>query len=97
METHLQPSGIMLPIEKLLDPRRLDRLPPWSRWILVIPTAFVSAYLAETVPRILFALLEIVVNHKLLFRPGFDFLIWQLWAPLFFVAGGVQMAPRFKF
>ena len=45
----------------------------------------------------LFALMEIIVNHKLLFRPGFDFVIWQLWAPLFFVAGGVQMAPRRKF
>src|SRR5216683_4009584 len=44
----------------------------------------------------LFALLEISVNHELLFRPGFDFLIWQLWAPLLFVAGGVQMAPKLK-
>jgi hypothetical protein len=95
-ETNHQ-TGIGKPIEKLIDPRRLDRLPPWSRWLLVLPTAFASGFVAEIVPRMLFALLEIAVNHELLFRPGFDFLIWQLWAPLFFVAGGVQMAPRFKF
>ena len=90
-------SGVMMPLEKLLNPRRLDRLPPWSRWLLVIPAAFASGFAAEIVPRVLFALLEIIVNHELLFRPGFDILIWQLWAPLFFVAGGVQMAPRLKF
>jgi hypothetical protein len=90
-------SGVMMPLEKLLDPRRLDRLPLWSRWLLVVPTAFASGFAAEIVPRMLFALLEIIVNHELLFRPGFDFLIWQLWAPLFFVAGAVQMAPRLKF
>ena len=90
-------SGVMMPLEKLLNPRRLHRLPPWSRWLLVIPAAFASGFAAEIVPRVLFALLEIIVNHELLFRPGFDILIWQLWAPLFFVAGGVQMAPRLKF
>ncbi len=90
-------SSILMPLEKLLEPRRLDRLPPWSRWFLVLPTAFASGFVAEIVPRMFFAVLEIVVNHELMFRPGFDFLIWQLWAPLFFVAGGIQMAPRFKF
>jgi hypothetical protein len=90
-------SGIMMPLEKMLEPRKLDRLPLWSRWLLVLPTAFASGFVAEIVPRMLFALMEIIVNHELLFRPGFDFLIWQLWAPLFFVAGGVQMAPRLKF
>lgn len=90
-------GGIMMPVEKLLEPRKLDRLPDWSRWLLVLPTAFASGLLAEVVPRMLFALMEIIVNHELLFRPGFDFVIWQLWAPLFFVAGGVQMAPRLKF
>jgi hypothetical protein len=35
-------------------------------------------------------------SARLLFRPGFEFLIWQLWAPLVFVAGGIQMAPRLK-
>jgi hypothetical protein len=90
-------SGIMMPIEKLIDPRRLDRLPPWSRWVLVLPTAFASGLIAEMIPRMLFAVMEMSVNHELLFRPGFDFVIWQLWAPLIFVVGGVQMAPRFKF
>ncbi len=89
-------SGIMMPLERLFEPRKLDRLPAWSRWLLVLPTAFVSGFVAEIVPRMLFALMEIIVSHELLFRPGFDFLIWQLWAPLFFVAGGVQMAPGHK-
>ncbi len=90
-------SGIMLPLERLFEPRKLGRLPAWSRWLLVLPAAFLSGLIAEVVPRMLFALMEIIVNHELLFRPGFDFLIWQLWGPLLFVAGGVQMAPRLKF
>jgi len=90
-------SGIIMPLERLFEQRKLERLPAWSRWLLVLPTAFVSGYVAEVVPRLLFSVMEIVLNHELLFRPGFDALVWQLWAPLFFVAGGLQIAPAHKF
>jgi hypothetical protein len=87
-------SGIVLaPLSKLLAPERLQRLPYRLRWILVIPAAFLMGFAAEVVSRLLFAAGEIVSNHELLFRPGVDSLIWQVWAPLLFVAGGLQLAP----
>ncbi len=90
-------SAIMIPLSKLIEPHKLARIPTWLRWVLVLPTAFLVGLVGEVVPRMLFGAMEVVVNHHLLFRPGFDSLIWQLWSPLLFVAGGMQMAPAHKF
>src|SRR5207253_2342686 len=57
----------------------------------------VMGLVGEVVPRFVFGIGEVVVNHHLLFKPGVDSLIWQLWAPLLFVASGVLIAPRYKF
>jgi hypothetical protein len=66
--------------------------------LLVLPSAFIAGSVGESVSRLIFALLlEIPLSHRLPFSPGVEFLIWQLWAPLLFVACGVSMAPRFKF
>ena len=90
-------SAILIPTLRLLNAQKLDRLPIWLRWVLVIPTAIVVGTVAELVPRFLFSLIEITVNHELTFRPGFDSLTWQAYSPLFFVIGGIMMAPSYKF
>ena len=90
-------GAIMTPLSRFTEPKRLNRLPAWLRWTLVLPGVFVAAYIAETLPRLLFALIEIAVNHQLLFRPGVDSVIWQFWSPLFFVAMAVILAPHHKF
>jgi hypothetical protein len=90
-------GGILIPLSKLTDEERLNRLPHWLRWLLVLPIAIVMGLVAEVVPRFVFAIGEAIVNHHLLFKPGVDSLIWQLWAPLWFVASGVSMAPGYKF
>jgi hypothetical protein len=48
-------------------------------------------------PRIFFATIEIVLNHQLAFKPGVDCLIWQAYSPVFFVLGGMKMAPSHRF
>ena len=90
-------SSLFIPISKFVEPERLDRLPKWFRWILVLPGAFIAGYIGETIPRLLFSLVEVVINHKLTFRPGFDSLVWQGYAPLVFVAFGIQLAPSSRF
>ena len=90
-------GGILIPVSKFFDQERLNRLPNWLRWCLVLPTAFLMGLVGEVVPPFIFAIGEVVVNHRLLFRPGVDSLVWQFWAPLLFVASGVSMAPRYKF
>ena len=47
-------------------------------------------------PRFFFALYEVSINHTLTFKPGFDSLVWAAYAPLFFVIGGVLVAPSFR-
>lgn len=59
--------------------------------------AFLVGYISETIPRILFATIEIAVNHHLTFKPGVDYLIWQAYSPIFFVIGGMKMAPSHRF
>jgi hypothetical protein len=90
-------GAILIPLSRLFKPAKLARLPNWLRWLLVLPVALVTGLIGEVIPRIVFAAIEVILNHELLFRPGVDSLIWQLWVPLLFVAGGVTMAPRYKF
>ena len=82
---------------KLVKPQALGRLSNRLRWVLVIPFAFVLGTVAELLPRFLFAIYEISINHTLTFKPGFDSLVWAAYAPLFFVIGGILMAPSHKF
>jgi len=89
-------SWILSPLEKFAEPSNLARIPSALRWILILPAAFLMGLVAEMLPRLLFSLTEISVNHTLLFRPGFDILVWQGWAPVVFVAAGIQMAPAHK-
>ena len=89
-------SGIFAPLAWLADDVRLNRIPNWLRWVLVLPIAFLVGYLAEVVPRLVFAAGELIVNHHLLFKPGVDSVAWQLWAPLLFVVAGVSVAPTYK-
>ena len=86
-----------MPISKFFELPRLARLPNWMRWLFVVPFAFALSIVAEMLPRWLFVAYEVIINHELLYRPGFLEIVWQWWSPLFFVAGAVQMAPRFKF
>lgn len=72
---------------------QLGRMPTWLRWAMVLPSAFVVSYLAEVLPRLMFTLLEISINHHLLYRPGFDEATWQAFTPVFFVLGGAAIAP----
>jgi hypothetical protein len=90
-------SAILIPSLKLLNLQKLGRLPTWLRWVLVLPTAFLVGYISETIPRILFATIEIAINHQLTFKPGVDCLIWQAYSPVFFVIGGMKMAPSHRF
>jgi hypothetical protein len=90
-------SGILVPSLKLLNSPRLSRLPTWLRWALVLPMAFLVGQISETIPRILFATIEVAINHHLTFRPGVDCLIWQAYSPIFFVIGGMKMAPSHRF
>ena len=82
---------ILIPILKLLNSPKIERLSTWFRWLLVIPIAFLMGYISEIIPRLLFATIEIAINHHLTFRPGVDCLIWQAYAPIFFVIGGMKM------
>src|SRR5437879_4780256 len=74
-------SLILIPSLKLLNSHKLGRLPAWLRWVLVLPMGFLVGYVSETIPRILFAAIEIAINHHLTFRPGVDCLIWQAYSP----------------
>ena len=89
-------TAILIPSLKLLTPPRLSRLPNWLRWVLVLPMAFFVGQIAETVPRLLFATIEIIINHHLTFKPGFNCLTWQAYSPIFFVIGGMLMAPSHR-
>lgn len=86
-------AAILGSVLQMAGHRRLARLPNWLRWVLILPSAFAISWVAEIVPRVLFSIVEISVNHHLLFRPGFDIVIWQLFAPIFFVLAGLQVAP----
>jgi hypothetical protein len=90
-------SAILIPSLKLLNLPKLGRLPTWLRWVLVLPTAFLVGYISEIIPRILFATIEIAINHQLTFKPGVDCLIWQAYSPVFFVIGGMKIAPSHRF
>jgi hypothetical protein len=90
-------SAILIPSLKLLNLTKLSCLPTWLRWVLVLPTAFLVGYISETIPRILFATIEIAINRQLTFKPGVDYLIWQAYSPIFFVIGGMKMAPSHRF
>lgn len=90
-------SAILIPSLKCLNLSKLGSLPTWLRWVLVLPTAFLVGYISETIPRILFATIEIAVNHQLTFKPGVDYLIWQAYSPVFFAIGGMKMAPLHRF
>jgi hypothetical protein len=90
-------TPIIFRLLKLLNLPRVTRLATWSRWVLVLPMAFLFAYISETIPRILFAIIEIAINHQLTFRPGVDCLIWQAYSPIFFVTGGMKIAPSHRF
>ena len=87
-------GAVLLPVAKVLDITvRRRRLPRWVAWTLVLPAAVAMGYLGELAPRLLFTLVELAANHHLLFRPGFDYLVWQVWSPLFFVMFGSMVAP----
>ncbi len=83
-------------LTRLLDSSRVHRLPVWLRWVLVLPAALAFGLLAEVVPRLAFTIIEISVNHHLLYRPGFDSLVWQFFAPFFFVLGGLRVTPSHR-
>jgi len=90
-------SAILIPSLKLLNSPKLGRLPTWLRWVMVLPTAFLVGQISETISQILFATIEIAINHQLTFKPGVDCLIWQAYSPIFFVIGGMRMAPSHRF
>jgi len=90
-------SAILIPSLKCLNSPKLGSLPTWLRWVLVLPTAFLVGYISETIPRILFATIEIAINYQLTFKPGVDCLIWQAYSPVFFIIGGMKMAPSHRF
>jgi len=76
--------------------RQTTKINKLLRWILVLPTAFLTGQIIESICQILFASYEIFINHKLTFKPGFEVLTWQALSPIFFVVGGMIMAPSRK-
>src|SRR5437016_4566882 len=91
-------SSVIFAVSERFSRRWVVRLSHRARWILVLPTAVAVGLIAEVIPRVLFTLiLELPINHQLTYRTGFDFLVWQLWAPLLFVGAGVWVAPTHKF
>jgi hypothetical protein len=66
--------------------------PLWIRWVLVFPVAFIIDMLAQSVAH---GLSSILIPKPL--EPFINFLTWQVLAPLVFVAGGVLVAPTYKF
>ena len=92
-------AASLAPFAFLMRPlrnRTVSRLSPVARWLLVLPAAFFAGWLGEVVPRFIFSVGEILLNRQVLFRPGFDSLVWQLWSPFLFVMGGVLMVPRYR-
>ncbi|MDD2715176.1 MAG: hypothetical protein PHW04_04705 [Candidatus Wallbacteria bacterium] len=86
-------SAILIPSLKLFNLPRLTRLPSWFRWVMVLPAAFIMGLFSEFIPRLIFTIIEVVINHQLTFKPGFDYLTWQAYAPIFFIIGGLKIAP----
>lgn len=92
-------AASLAPFAFLMRPlrnRAVSRLSPVARWLLVLPAAFFASWVGEVVPRLIFSVGEILLNREVLFRPGFDSLVWQLWSPFLFVMGGVLMAPHYR-
>jgi hypothetical protein len=87
-------TAIFVPIGKFLDERCISSLPGWLRWILVLPAALLFSALAEMLARFLFAAIELGLNHKLVFEPHFNGLIYCAWEPVIFVVAGAIMAPK---
>ncbi len=83
----------LVPLLKNLSHPRILRMPVWLRWALLVPVAFTVSTVAEIIPKFLFSLYEVSINHTLTFRPGIDSLIWSAYAPLFFVIAGAKVAP----
>ena len=81
---------------KLLTPLKLKCIPTWLRWVLILPAAFLTGQLSETISQILFATIEVATNHHLTFKPGFEYLTWQAYSPIFFVTGGLKLAPSHR-
>ena len=88
--------GILMPLRKLLNEKRLCGIAGWVRWVLFIPAAIVLGWFVELVPRFLFNLAEIIINRQITLRSGFDEFMWQCWEPLLVVALVVDLAPRGK-
>ncbi len=70
----------------------LYKLPPWMRWLLVVPAAILADLLTQSICRFL---AFIVVPKTAL--PFVEYFTWQAFAPLMFVIVGVQIAPSRKF
>lgn len=99
MSSGLCIAASLAPFAFLMRPlrnRAVSRLSPVARWLLVLPAAFFASWLGEIVPRLIFSVGEILLNRQVLFRPGFDSLVWQFWSPFLFVMGGVLMAPQYR-
>lgn len=66
--------------------------PLWIRWVLVLPVAFTIDMLAQSITH---GLSYLLIPKSL--EPFINFLTWQALTTLAFVAGGVIVAPKYKF
>jgi hypothetical protein len=62
-------SGIMMPLGKAIRTRKAFSIGELVSLDAGLADSFPLGLIAEVVPRLLFALLEIIVNHELRFRP----------------------------
>lgn len=77
--------------------RRWKGLPTWARWFLVLPAALVADTLSQSLASGSLGIWEIAQNSRLALRPYIDALIWQAWAPAWFVWVGAKVAPSHRF
>lgn len=67
----------------------LNPLPNWLRWLLVLPAAVVGDLIGQEIG----ILVTFLAGVK---GPFTDALVWHTYAPIMFVALGLQLAPAYR-
>lgn len=80
-----------------VDARPRLRLPAWLRWSLLFPGAILIDWISQSIGRIFLHTELFVTNSPSGARPFGEELIWQAWAPGWFVYGGSKIAPSHRF
>jgi hypothetical protein len=74
------------------------KIPHWLRWLLVIPVAVACDLAAQTIYRLVFAIIIHIADFPFDFvRPYTDEIIDRILAPVVFLTEGTRMAPSHWF